>query len=106
MITVAPTLCWRRAHRTTNPLCCIVSGCVNRFCDQRLTTSGRSEDYNNRVHTPFPPKLAAQDKHPDDRRQHHHATYAAEATGLLLMAVLLLILTIIRYWRYIPWNAR
>ncbi len=32
--------------------------------------------------------------------------YAAEATGLLLMAVLLLVLTIIRYWRYIPWSAR
>jgi hypothetical protein len=73
--------------------------------DQRTTTIECSEDYNKPVNTPFPPKLAAQDKRPDDRRQHHHATYAAEATGLLLMAVLLLILTIIRYWRYIPWGA-
>jgi hypothetical protein len=68
--------------------------------------SDRSEDYNIRVSTPVPPKLAPEGKHPDNRHQHHHATYAAEATGLLLMAVLLLILTIIRYWRYIPWGAR
>ena len=58
------------------------------------------------MNTPVRPKLAGEDKHPDDRHQHHHATYAAEATGLLVMAVLLLILTIIRYWRYIPWGAR
>jgi len=53
------------------------------------------------VNAPTPPKPVADSKH-----QHHHAIYAAEATGLLLMAVLLLILTIIRYWRYIPWSAR
>ena len=45
-------------------------------------------------------------QHQDSKHQHHHAIYAAEATGLLLMAVLLLVLTIIRYWRYIPWSAR
>ncbi|HMB83941.1 MAG TPA: hypothetical protein VKI40_07835 [Terriglobales bacterium] len=50
---------------------------------------------------PVPPKPAADNKH-----QHRHSIYAAEATGLLLMAVLLLVLTIIRYWRYIPWSAR
>jgi hypothetical protein len=61
--------------------------------------------------TPAPPKPLA-DRQPAARQpadithQHRHATYAAEATGLLLMAVLLLILTLIRYWRYIPWNAR
>ena len=32
--------------------------------------------------------------------------YAAEATGLLIIAVLLLVLIIVRYWQYIPWNAR
>ncbi|MGA2964634.1 MAG: hypothetical protein ABSD64_00365 [Terriglobales bacterium] len=46
------------------------------------------------------------EKHPDNMHKHHHAIYAAEATGLLLMAVLLLILTVIGYWRYIPWSAR
>jgi len=57
------------------------------------------------VNAPVQPKPAADDKH-QDKHQHRHSIYAAEATGLLLMAVLLLILTIIRYWRYIPWNAR
>jgi hypothetical protein len=40
-------------------------------------------------------------------REHpkHHA-YALETTGLLLIAVLLLILTVVRYWAYISWNAR
>jgi len=42
----------------------------------------------------------------DNKHRHRHSIYAAEATGLLLMAILLLILTIIRYWRYIPWSAR
>jgi hypothetical protein len=45
-------------------------------------------------------------EHRDNEHQHRHSIYAAEATGLLLMAVLLLVLTIIRYWRYIPWSAR
>jgi len=57
------------------------------------------------VNAPVPQKPAA-DPHQDSPHHHHHAIYAAEATGLLLMAVLLLVLTIIRYWRYIPWNAR
>jgi len=57
------------------------------------------------VNAPVPPKPIADDKH-QDKHQHRHSIYAAEATGLLLMAVLLLILTIIRYWRYIPWSAR
>jgi len=29
-----------------------------------------------------------------------------EATGIVVIAILLLILTLIRYWRYIPWSAR
>jgi len=66
--------------------------------DRRLTTE---KGYNSRVNSPVPPKPAAESKH-----QHRHSIYAAEATGLLLMAVLLLVLTIIRYWRYIPWSAR
>jgi hypothetical protein len=59
--------------------------------------------YNIRVNqTPGPadPKSAVHE------HNHRHAAYAAEATGLLFMAVLLLILTIIRYWREIPWSAR
>jgi hypothetical protein len=66
--------------------------------DQRPTTE---KGYNSGVNAPVPPKPAADNKH-----QHRHSIYAAEATGLLLMAVLLLVLTIIRYWRYIPWSAR
>jgi hypothetical protein len=58
------------------------------------------------VPTPVPPKPVHDNKHHDNQHQHHHSIYAAEATGLLFMAVLLLILTIIRYWRYIPWSAR
>jgi hypothetical protein len=55
--------------------------------------------------TPVPPKPVVDRQPADYTHQHRHAIYAAEATGLLLMAVLLLILTLIRYWRYIPWNA-
>ena len=69
--------------------------------DQRPTTIDRRKGYNSAVDAPVPPKPAADNKH-----QHRHSIYAAEATGLLLMAVLLLILTLIRYWRYIPWSAR
>jgi len=58
------------------------------------------------VNAPVPSKPAAHGVHQDDKHQHHHAIYAAEATGLLLMAVLLLILTLIHYWRDIPWGAR
>jgi hypothetical protein len=74
----------------------------------------RRKSYNSGVSfpvTPVPPKPVAgrqpADRQPaDNTHQHRHATYAAEATGLLLMAVLLLILTLISYWRYIPWDAR
>jgi hypothetical protein len=45
------------------------------------------------------------DLHAHDR-QRRHSAYAAEATGLILMAVVLLVITIIRYWRHIPWSAR
>jgi len=60
------------------------------------------------VNAPVPTKPVADREHQDDkhRHQHRHSIYAAEATGLLFMAVLLLILTVIRYWRYIPWSAR
>ncbi len=76
--------------------------------DQRPTTE---KSYNIGVNAPVRPKPAADHEHPDSplqdsKHHHHHAIYAAEATGLLLMAVLLLVLTIIRYWRYIPWSAR
>jgi len=53
------------------------------------------------VNSPAPRKPASENKH-----QQRHSIYAAEATGLLLMAVLLLILTVVRYWRDIPWSAR
>jgi hypothetical protein len=60
-------------------------------------------NYNSLVNSRVP-KPATDGKRPNNARR--HATYAAEASGLLLMAVLLLILTIIRYWHYIPWSAR
>jgi len=70
--------------------------------DQRLsTTIDARKGYNSAVNSPAPPKPASENKH-----QHRHSIYAAEATGLLVMAVLLLVLTIVRYWRYIPWSAR
>jgi hypothetical protein len=50
--------------------------------------------------------LHPNDLHPDNQHHHRHAIYAAEASGLLIMAVVLLILTVIRYWRDIPWSAR
>ena len=73
--------------------------------DHRLTTNGR-KGYNGAVNSPVPMKPVADNKRQDNKHRHRHSIYAAEATGLLLMAILLLILTIIRYWRYIPWSAR
>ena len=29
-----------------------------------------------------------------------------EATGIVVIAVLILVLTLVRYWHHIPWNAR
>ncbi len=71
--------------------------------DYRRTSNDYStmKGYNNAVNSPDLPKTASESKH-----QQRHSIYAAEATGLLLMAVLLLILTVIRYWRDIPWSAR
>jgi len=74
------------------------------FANDRRPTTEKS--YNIGVNAPVRPKPASDHEHQDSKHRHHHAIYAAEATGLLLMAVLLLILTIIRYWRYIPWSAR
>lgn len=74
-------------------------------CDHRPTSTGR-KGYNSGVNAPVSPKPAARSEHQKGQHQHRHSIYAAEATGLLLMAVLLLILTLIRYWRYIPWSAR
>jgi len=74
---------------------------ARRFSRQDADARRFGARYNVAVATPAPHKPAADDKH-----HNRHAAYAAEATGLLLMAVLLLILTLIRYWRYIPWSAR
>jgi len=32
--------------------------------------------------------------------------YTLETTGLLVIAILILVLTLVRYWHYIPWSAR
>jgi hypothetical protein len=75
--------------------------------DQRPTTNDAPrKDYNSRVNAPVQPKPKTDNRHQDDKHEHRHPIYAAEATGLLVIAVLLLVLTIIRYWRYIPWSAR
>lgn len=58
------------------------------------------------MNAPVPPKSVAGNQPQDNKHQHRYSIYAAEATGLLLMTVLPLVLTIIRYWRYIPWSAR
>jgi hypothetical protein len=71
-----------------------------RFANDHRLINAR-KDYNSAVNSPAAPKPASDNKH-----QHRHSIYAAEATGLLVIAVLLLVLTIIRYWRYIPWSAR
>jgi hypothetical protein len=62
--------------------------------------------YNSGVNVPATPKPTADNQPSENQHHHHHATYAAEASGLLIMAVVLLILTVIRYWREIPWSAR
>ena len=58
------------------------------------------------MNAPVQPKPKTDNLQQDNKHEHRHPIYAAEATGLLVMAVLLLVLTLIRYWRYIPWNAR
>ncbi|HSZ61188.1 MAG TPA: hypothetical protein VK828_05295 [Terriglobales bacterium] len=85
------------------------------------TQIDRRKVYNSGVNSSVPPKPGTDrarlphdspgnerrtDQHPDNQHHHRHATYAAEASGLLIMAVVLLILTVIRYWREIPWSAR
>jgi hypothetical protein len=77
--------------------------CLLTTSDQRLTTE---KSYNSRVHAPIQSKSSPANEDHNKSHRHRHSIYAAEATGLLLMAVLLLILTVIRYWRYIPWSAR
>jgi hypothetical protein len=71
-----------------------------------LRFSANEKDYNSGVNAPVPSKPVADNEQQNNKHQHRHSIYAAEATGLLLMAVLLLILTLIRYWRDIPWSAR
>jgi len=48
-------------------------------------------------------------RQPSDRPPNHMPSFSIhrlEATGIVVIAILLLILTLIRYWRYIPWSAR
>jgi hypothetical protein len=79
------------------------SGVCHRLStiDYRPPPIDARKGYNSAVNSPDSPKPASDNEH-----QHRHSIYAAEATGLLVIAVLLLVLTIIRYWRYIPWSAR
>jgi hypothetical protein len=79
---------------------------VTRIANEHQLNTNDRKDYNSGVNAPVPSKPAAHDTHHDDQHHHRHSIYAAEATGLLLMALLLLILTLIRYWRDIPWSAR
>jgi len=52
--------------------------------------------------------MAATGPKPQPERAEHHLpqVYTLETTGLLVIAVLVLILTLVRYWHNIPWNAR
>jgi hypothetical protein len=52
---------------------------------------------------------AAPKRQPEKTPAEHHLLpqiYTLETTGLLVIAVLILILTLVRYWHNIPWNAR
>jgi len=65
--------------------------------------AGGCWDYNGGV------PAAGAKRQPETRPAEHHRTpqvYTLEATGLLVIAVLILVLTLIRYWHYIPWSAR
>jgi hypothetical protein len=90
-------------------VCAIVSSDPAVSCDAAphscYSTNPARRDYNIDVNAPVSQKPVADPEH-DVKHQHRHSIYAAEATGLLLMAVPLLVLSIIRYWRYIPWSAR
>jgi hypothetical protein len=39
-------------------------------------------------------------------RKDNSRILSAEATGIIVLAVLVLLITVIRYWRNIPWSAR
>jgi len=47
-------------------------------------------------------------KRQPEKAEHHSPPqiYTLETTGMLVIAVLVLILTLVRYWHNIPWNAR
>lgn len=62
--------------------------------------------YNNWVGNPLLPKSPTPESLHHQGLQHRHTVYAAEATGLLIIAVVLLVVTIIRWWQFIPWSAR
>jgi hypothetical protein len=52
---------------------------------------------------------ATQPQRASEARPEHHGTpqvETLEATGLIVIAILVLILTVVRYWHHIPWNAR
>jgi hypothetical protein len=49
---------------------------------------------------------ASPQRQPEKPPAHPPRVYTLEATGLIIIAVLVLILTVIRYWRHIPWGAR
>ena len=56
----------------------------------------------------YPDKSQPKRQPPDGAREPHskRSIHRLEATGILVIAILLLILTLVRYWRYIPWGAR
>jgi hypothetical protein len=111
---------WRWKWEKTSPPRCLginsatfaegIPASATRANDHRIRAINerqtRGKVYNSGVNSPVPSKPAADNQRPDDQHHHRHAAYAAEASGLLIMAVVLLILTVIRYWREIPWSAR
>ena len=62
---------------------------------------------NQRYNTAVP--AVTSPPHPDQppaRRSAKYHIFKLEAAGLLIIGVMILILTLIRYWHHIAWNAR
>jgi hypothetical protein len=104
----------RKAKSQSRRTPCVSLRRLLKTNDQRQTTNHQPpttndpprNDYNSRVNASAQPKPKTDNQQQDNTHEHRHPIYAAEATGLLVIAVLLLVLTIIRYWRYIPWSVR
>jgi hypothetical protein len=64
--------------------------------DARLT--GTAFHISRRYNVSVPPSA------PRPRKENSRIL-SAEATGVLIVALLILVITVVRYWRNIPWGA-